>query len=105
MKIMEKQPVFVIDKDRVKYWIQHQSKFTQIPYSLDWGNLKSVDDIINRLDEEKGDGEYIRMSKLYDLLGEVKTYKLLGNANRMIDRVFSICKTERKNLNEIKSRC
>jgi len=99
---MSKQPIFIIEKDRVKYWIQHQSQFTRIPYSLEWGHLKSVDDIINRLDEEKTDGEYIRMSKLYDLLEEFRTYKLLANANRMLDRVFSICKTERKNLNEIK---
>jgi len=96
MKLVRRQPIFVIEKDRVKYWIQHQSKFTQIPYSLEWGNLKSADDIINRLDGEKADDEYIRMSKLYDLLDEFRTSKLLPNANRMLDRVFSICKTERK---------
>jgi hypothetical protein len=98
---MKKQPIFVIEKSRVEHWINHQSHFTQIPYSLDWGKLTSIEDFLNVLDNEKSDGDYIRMSKLYDLLNKFKTYKLLPNANRMIDRVFAICKTERKDLNEI----
>lgn len=97
---MKKQPIFVIKKDRVEYWIRHQSKFTQIPYSLDWGTLEKVEDIIDLLNSEKADGEYIRMSKLYDILDKFKTSKLLANANRMLDRVFAICKTERTDLNE-----
>jgi hypothetical protein len=97
---MKKQPIFVIKKDRVEHWIRHQSKFTQIPYSLDWGKLESVEDFIIRLNDEKSDGEYIRMSKLYDLLSAFKTCKMLANANRMLDRVFAICKTEREDLNE-----
>ena len=62
MKLL-KQPIFAIKKDRVEYCIHHQSKFTRIPYSLDWGHLESVDDFINLLSNEKSDGEYIRMSK------------------------------------------
>ena len=98
---MKKQPIFVIEKSRVIHWLEHQSKFTRIPYSLDWGNLESVEDFINVLNEQNKDGDYIRISKLSNIIQHFETPKLLGNANRMLKRVFAICKTERKDLNEI----
>jgi hypothetical protein len=98
---MKKQPIFVIEKSRVEHWINHQSHFTQIPYSLDWGKLTSIEDFLNVLNRQTKDGDYVRMSKLSNIIEDFRTPKLLRGANRMLDRVFAICKTERKDLNEI----
>lgn len=98
---MKKQPIFAIEKSRVIHWLEHQFKFTQIPYSLDWGKLESVEDFIDVLNRQNKDGDYIRISKLSDIIENFRTPKLLGGANRMLDRVFDICKKERKDLNEI----
>lgn len=96
------QPIFVIKKSKVKELIEHQSKFTQIPYSLDWGHLKSIEELFEKLDNEPTEHGRIRMHRVYDCIYSFQTHKLIANANRMLDRVFALCKEYRENLNEVK---
>jgi len=96
-----KQPIFVISKNKVKEIIEYQCKFTQIPYSLEWGHLSSIEELFEMLDKQKTDGEYIRMHAVYKTLYYFETHKMVANANRILDRVFALCKIYREDLNKI----
>lgn len=96
-----KQPIFAIKKSKVKEIIEHQSKFTQIPYGLEWGHFSSIEELFESLDEEQTDGEYLRMHRAYNALYRRETYCIPAYANRMLDRVWHLCKLHREDLNKI----
>ena len=96
-----KQPIFGINKSKVKEIVEHQSKFTQIPYSLDWGSLKSVEELFEKLDNEATEFGCIRMHRVHDCIYSFESHKMLPTANRMLDRVFALCKIYREDLNKI----
>ena len=99
--IFMKQPIFAIKKSKVKEIIEHQSKFTQIPYGLEWGHLNSIEELFEKLDNEKTEFECIRMHRVYDCIYSFETHKIPAYANRMLDRVFALCKIYREDLNKI----
>lgn len=96
-----KQPILVINKNKVREIIEHQLKFTRIPYSLEWGHFSSIEEIFESLDKEHADGEYLRMHRVYTALYRRETHKMIAHANRMLDRVWQLCKLYREDLNKI----
>jgi hypothetical protein len=96
-----KQPIFVINKSKIKEIVEHQCKFTGIPYSLDWGHLKSIEELFEKLDNEATEFGCIRMHRVHDCIYSFESNKMLPTANRMLDRVFALCKIYREDLNKI----
>jgi hypothetical protein len=92
------QPIFAIKHSKVIEIIQHQAKFTQIPYSLDWGKVESEQQLLDGVASLKKDGEYIRMHKLHECFQQLETHKLIANANRMLKRVLALCKLYREDI-------
>jgi hypothetical protein len=95
------QPIFVIKKSKVKEIVEHQSKFTQIPYHLEWGHLNSIEELFEKLDNEKTESGYIRMHQVHNCINSFETHKIPAYANRMLDRVLHLCKLYREDLNKI----
>lgn len=96
-----KQPIFGIKKSKVKEIITHQSHFTVIPCYYDWGEIKSLDQLLNGIDSIKDFNGYIKMSDLHSCFQDFETHKMAAHANRMIKRVLELCKEYREDLNEI----
>jgi hypothetical protein len=97
-----KQPIFVINKSKVKEIVEHQSKFTQIPYWYEWGKVKSLDQLLNEINNiQCVKGTYIKMHDLHLCFQNLETQKIPAYANRMIHRVLALCKNCREDLNKI----
>ena len=92
------QPIFAIKHSKVVEIIQHQAKFTQIPYSLDWGKVESEQQLLDAVASLKKDSEYIRMHKLHECFQQLETQKCLARANRMLKRVLALCKLYREDI-------
>jgi hypothetical protein len=96
-----KQPIFGIKKSKVKEIITHQSHFTVIPSYYDWGEIKSLDQLLNGIDIIKDLDGYVKMSDLHLCFQNFETHNMVREANRMIKRVLALCKEYREDLNEI----
>jgi hypothetical protein len=92
------QPIFAIKHSKVVEIIQHQARFTQIPYSLDWGEIQSEQQLLDAVASLKKDSEYIRIHKLHDCFQQLETQKCLARANRMLKRVLALCKLYREDI-------
>ncbi len=92
------QPIFAIKHSKVIEIIQHQAKFTRIPYSLDWGKVESEQQLFEAITNIKKDGEYIRMHRLHECFQQLETQKCLARANRMLKRVLALCKLYREDI-------
>lgn len=95
------QPIFTINKNKVKEIVEHQSKFTQIPYHFEWGRLKSKEELFEKLDNESTEFGCIRMHNLHLCFQAFETQKMTPGVNRMIKRVLALCKEYRQDLNKI----
>jgi hypothetical protein len=100
-----KQPIFVIKHSKVIEIIQHQAKFTQIPYSLDWGHVESEQQLLDAITKIKKDGEYIRIHRLHECFQQFETHKLIAHANRMLKRVLALYEIYREDLRDNPSFC
>ncbi len=92
------QPIFAIKHSKVIEIIQHQAKFTQIPYSLDWGKVESEQQLLDVIASLNKDGEYIRMHRLHERFQQLETQKCPARANRMLKRVLALCKLYREDI-------
>ena len=92
------QPTFAIKHSKVIEIIQHQAKFTQIPYSLEWGEIQSEQQLLDAVASIEKGGEYIRMHKLHDCFQQLETQKCPARANRMLKRVLALCKLYREDI-------
>jgi len=98
MSASNMQPIFAIKHSKVVEIIQHQAKFTRIPYSLDWGRVDSEQQLLDAITNIKKDGEYIHMHKLHECFQQLETHKLIAHANRMLKRVLALCKEYREDI-------
>lgn len=99
--IFMSQPIFAIKKSKVKEIIEHQSKFTGIPYQYDWGSIRSMEQMIGTIDGIKSINGYIKMHDLHTIFQMLESNKMMPHANRMLHRVLAICKCYREDLNKI----
>ncbi len=92
------QPIFAIKHSKAIEIIQHQAKFTQIPYSLEWGKVESEQQLLDNVASLNKGGEYIRMHKLHECFQQLETQKCPARANRMLKRVLALCKLYREDI-------
>lgn len=95
------QPIFAIKKSKVKEIVEHQSKFTGIPHYYEWGEARSLEQVLNKIDSIQCIGDYIKMHDLHSCFQTIETQKIPAYANRMLKRVLAVCKLYREDLNKI----
>lgn len=95
------QPIFSIKKTTVKEIVEVCNNHTPIPSYWEWGEARSIEQVMNGIDTIPCQGEYIKMHDLHAYFQSIETHKIPAYANRMIKRVLAKCKTNREDLNKI----
>jgi len=91
------QPIYVVEREKVLEVIRHQSQFTRIDVGYDWGEVESVEQLyaaINALPVRQ-EPNLLDMSKLAACIQSFHTDKMVGDANRMLVRIWAIIKNRR----------
>lgn len=94
------QPIYVVKRERVLYWINHLASFGQYRVeSLAWGevgNIQILIDAVNSL--ERYPNDTINMSRLACCINSFHTSKMPACANRALKGLWDRIKSERETL-------
>ncbi len=92
-----KQPIYVVKRERVIYWVWQQFRMGNKPWGMEWGILESekeLIDAVNLLKREPND--YINLSRLAKCIQSFYTAKMPANANKMLIRLWALIKMEKE---------
>ncbi len=90
------QPVYYILKSDVLYWFNHQQNFAAVrEYELRWGNMCAPDELVAAVEQLPSSEGWVSFERTVKCIRSFETRKLIGGANRMLDRLISILKSYR----------
>ena len=95
------QPIFAIKKSKVKEIIHNHHNYKPIPCDYEWGEARSLEHVLNKIDCIQCIGDYIKMHDLHSCFQTIETHKIPAYANRMLKRILTMCKSYREDLNKI----
>ena len=94
-----RQPIFVVQREKVLHWIRHliENSSDKDATSLSWGNVNNIQNLIDAVNVLKRyPNDTIDMSRLAACIRSFNTCKMPACANRSLDRLWVLIKSERQ---------